>query len=173
MDLVVGPDGQYVTHYDKIHLVSFGAPRETGYFTMGEKLGVFQVGDITVGITICYDFRFTDYISSLVRRHKIDLLLHPSAFTMDGTFASWHPFMITRALEHQIFFASINRAGEDWGRSIVCPPWIDDEVTPTIFGEQEEYRMLDVTQEQIQDSRKKYPLSEIRRSLSEYNKLRS
>jgi nitrilase len=83
--------------------------------------------------------------------------LHPVAFTKDSTFASWHHFIICRAMEHQVYFLSVNRAGEAWGNSILCPPWVDDQTRPTVMGEQEETRLMTIDKQVIDFVREMYP----------------
>jgi nitrilase len=61
--VVINPNGRYVTHYDKIHIAQFGASEEKPFFERGNKLGIFEVGDVKIGIIICYDFRFTEYVN--------------------------------------------------------------------------------------------------------------
>ncbi len=155
--LVVGASGQLIADYDKLHLANFGASMEPEYFNRGGKLAVFELNGLRFGIIICYDFRFSDLIKQLVEAHQVDVILHPVAFTKDATFASWHPFVICRALEHQVYFLSVNRAGEAWGNSILCPPWIDDDKKPLLFGEDEAAAVFQIDPAAIAAARAIYP----------------
>ncbi|MCK5146720.1 carbon-nitrogen hydrolase family protein [bacterium] len=155
--LVINSRGEYVTHYDKLHLAQFGASAEKPYFTRGNKLGIFEINQYKIGIIICYDMRFGEYVSHLVREYELDFILHPVAFTTDDSFPSWHPFVITRALENQIYWLSLNRAGEQWGCSIFCPPWIGDSVKPHIIGTEESMQFFEIDKSTIAQSRKSYP----------------
>ncbi|MCP5097336.1 MAG: carbon-nitrogen hydrolase family protein [Chloroflexi bacterium] len=155
--IVVGASGERITDYSKLHLAQFGASMERDYFSRGNKLAIFELKGFRFGIIICYDFRFSELIKRLVTEYQIDVMLHPVAFTKDGTFASWHHFVISRALEHQIYFLSLNRAGEAWGNSILCPPWIDEERHPVMFGEQEELCVFTIDKQVIQSVREQYP----------------
>ncbi|MCP4297317.1 MAG: carbon-nitrogen hydrolase family protein, partial [Proteobacteria bacterium] len=158
--MVIGPDGELVTLYNKMHIAQFGASEEKPYFERGDSLSVFEVCGIKTGTIICYDIRFPEYIRHLVREHQLDLILHPSAFTRDRSFYSWHHFVITRALENQIYFLSLNRAGKGWGNSIFCPPWVDDSAEPVKFNESEECRRFEINKKSIQESRETFPFNE-------------
>lgn len=50
---------------------------------------------------ICYDVRFP-LLARRLAQAGVHVLLHPSAFPKDNTYASWHPFVMTRALENQV-----------------------------------------------------------------------
>ncbi len=158
--VVVGPTGAILADYSKLHLAQFGASMERDYFSRGNKLAVFELQGIRFGIIICYDFRFSDLIKQLVDKHQVDVILHPVAFTKDSTFASWHHFVISRALEYQVYFLSINRAGKAWGSSILCPPWIDEQRKPITMGEGEEARVLPIDKQVIRSVRETYPFRE-------------
>lgn len=155
-NLVINPTGSIETVYDKIHMAQFGASMEKEFFRRGHRLCVFDIEEFRVGVIICYDFRFPEYLRHLVKQLKVNFILHPVAFTRDETFASWHHFVITRALENQVYFLSLNRAGSDWGESIFCPPWIDGERSPTVFGRDEEVRMFELDVAEIARSRSIY-----------------
>jgi nitrilase len=167
--IVVGPDGEVVGHYDKLHVAHFGASMEKDYFLAGEGLLVFEVKGLRVAPIICYDFRFPELLKTLCISNGADLILHSVAFYDDPSYPSWHSFAITRALENQVYFLSLNRAGENYGSSIFCPPWIDHETRPTIFSKKEQFIVLDVDPRMIQDSRKTYPLRQD--ALDNYNTL--
>lgn len=166
---VVSPQGEYVTHYDKVHIAQFGASAEKGFFSRGQRLGVFSVAEFKVGIIICYDFRFAEYVRYLIQQHAVDVILHPSAFTRDATFASWHPFVLTRALENQVYYLSVNRAGKDWGHSIFCPPWVDEQNQPTVLDEREQWVSFELSKQVVQKSRDTYPFRQD--ALSRYDNL--
>lgn len=167
---VVGAAGEPLARYDKLHLANFGASMEPDYFSRGGRLAVFELDGLRFGIIICYDFRFSDLTRVLVEQHHVDVILHPVAFTKDATFASWHPFVICRALEHQIYFLSVNRAGEAWGSSIMCPPWIDDEKQPLVLGEDEQLVVFQIDKRAIAAAREIYPFRADR--LTDYSALR-
>jgi predicted amidohydrolase len=166
---VVGSSGQYVTHYDKIHLAHFGASMERDYFTRGQKLGIFDLGGFRFGILICYDFRFPALLKLMVEGHGANVILHPVAFTRDGTYDSWHHFVVTRALENQVYFLSLNRAGQEWGGSILCPPWIDSELKPVLLGSEETTCVFTLDKSLIQTIRQTYPFQKDR--LPDYSQL--
>ncbi|WP_120501218.1 carbon-nitrogen hydrolase family protein [Roseovarius sp. EL26] len=130
---VVGPDGILIGHYDKLHLAQYGASMEKEYYTRGDHLCVFEVNGFRVSPIICYDIRIPELSRSLVLNHGVDLILHCGAYYRDESFATWHQFAITRAIENQVFFSSLNRAGENYGNSLFCYPWMDENSAPIDF----------------------------------------
>ena len=115
------------------------------------------MGKVKFGIILCYDFRFPSLTSLLRKKYNVDVILHPCAFLKDTTFYSWHSFAITRALENLCYFISINRAGEKWGNSIICPPWVDGEVKPEILDEREHFLEIEIDPKIIDIRRKQFP----------------
>jgi nitrilase len=168
--VVVGPDGEYVGHYDKLHIAHFGASMEKDYFHAGEKLLLFDIKGIKVAPIICYDFRFPELIKTLCILNGADLVLHAVAFYNDSSYSSWHSFAVTRALENQVYFLSLNRAGEHYGSSIFCPPWVDHNIKPTILSKEEQLVFVEVDFKAIQTSRQTYPLRQDARD--DYGSLR-
>lgn len=168
-NIVINQQGELQTSYDKIHIPGFGCPSEKNYFSAGGSISVFRVEDFNIGIIICYDFRFQEYIKFLVDRFNLNLILHPVAFKEDETFPSWHNFVVTRALENQIYFLSINRAGENWGNSIFCSPWIDNQIKPFVFDKKEQYKVFDLNLETLEKVKKIYSFATDR--LKDYKNL--
>jgi len=52
---------------------------------------------------------------------------------------------------------SINRGGPHFGHSIICPPWIDDKVKPTVLGEDEEFFVLEIDRDLTAQVRETIP----------------
>lgn len=55
-----------------------------------------------LGVLICADMRYTELCRELAIGRGCDVLLHPTAFARDVTFASWPSFVECRALENQV-----------------------------------------------------------------------
>jgi nitrilase len=119
---VMGPDGARVATYDKLHLCCFGDCAEGAVFRAGDHLTVFEVRGFKVALLICYDLRFPELWGLLAREHAVDVVLHPSCFPNDGSFASWHPFVKTRANENGLYVMSLSRAHAHFGHSIAVGP---------------------------------------------------
>lgn len=154
---VIDPTGAVVGVYDKLHLAQYGASMEKEYFQRGEKLLVFEVDGLRIAPIICYDIRFPELCRSLAIEHNVDLILHCGAYYRDESFYTWHDFVRTRALENQLHFVSLNRAGEHYGNSLYCPPWVDNEIAATHFEEhREDFKTLWVDRTRIEQVREQY-----------------
>ncbi len=155
--VAVGPDGGLLGHYDKLHIAQFGASMEKEYFTRGSHLFAFDVNGVKIAPIICYDIRVPELTRTLAVDHGVQLILHCGAYARDESFDSWHDFVVTRAVENQVFFLSLNRAGPDFGASLFCPPWIDNDHPPTRFPEHDEaFLVLDVDPDLLQSVRSDY-----------------
>ncbi|KIC09018.1 hydrolase [Leisingera sp. ANG-M1] len=154
---VVGPDGELAGHYDKLHLAQYGASMEKEYFNRGSHLFVFEVNGFRLAPIICYDIRIPELARTLVVDHGVDAILHCGAYYRDESFHTWHPFAIARALENQVFFLSLNRAGETYGNSLFCLPWQDENTPPVEFAETaEEFRLIILDRETQAKARRDY-----------------
>lgn len=167
--VALGRDGEYLTHYDKIHTAEYGDAAELKYFKRGNHLAVFEVDGVKAGIIICYDMRFPELIRRLCGEFGADVILHPVAFAQDLSFHTWKQFVVSRALENQVYFMSVNQSGDHFGQSILCPPWVDDTVQPLIFGQDEEFRVVEVDRNVIDQVRKDIPYR--RDTLEDYDVL--
>lgn len=160
--VLAGPDGRLAGVYDKLHCAQFGASGEAAHFSPGERLLITEVAGWRVGVVICYDLRFPELARRLAGAGA-ELILHPVAFTRDFSFASWHAFVTTRAMENQLYWLSLNRAGEAWGQSLFCPPLVDDDHPSLAFGSDEQWRWLSLDKQAIAAARARLPLSRDRR----------
>ena len=135
--LVFGPDGRELGRYRKIHLFDITAPDGTGYresasFGAGAAVAVVPVGDLPVGLAICYDLRFAELFLNL-RRAGAELIVLPAAFTQQTGRAHWEPLLRARAIETQCWIAAPATAGVHqeadgqarwtWGHAMIVDPW--------------------------------------------------
>ena len=158
----VDEKGQPAGHFDKLHMAQFGASMEKDYFTPGSHLLVFEIGGLKLAPVICYDMRFAGLADELVRKRQVDVILHSVAFYRDASFYSWHSFVIARALENQIYWLSLNRAGKDFGASILCPPWVDGQSPPTICETTEDLVRFEIDSDRIVRARRDYTFAKDR-----------
>ena len=153
---VINPNGEIETIYSKQHMAQFGNSMEKEYFEASDETISFEINGVKLGIIICYDMRFPELSRILAFQHRIDFLIHPVAFYKDNSFPSWHHFVITRALENQIYMLSLNRAGKEYGNSIFCPPWIDYHTSPTVLNDNEDLIIGEIDTDIINKVRKEY-----------------
>ncbi|MEM9500029.1 MAG: hypothetical protein AAGA28_19080, partial [Pseudomonadota bacterium] len=98
--------------------------------------------------------------------------IHCGAYYRDESFHTWHPFAVTRALENQIFFLSLNRAGAQYGNSVFCWPWMDENTGPVAFPPHAEaLRYVTVERPVLDDARTRY--SFLKDRLEDYARLPS
>jgi omega-amidase len=169
---VVNPTGTLVGYYDKLHLAQYGASMEKDYFTRGDHLFTFTIHGLTFAPIICYDIRIPELARSLVLNHGVDVILHCGAYFRDASFATWHDFATTRALENQVFFLSLNRAGADYGNSTFCYPWIDEARQAVPFARHDEQLInIEINPAEIAEVRETY--SFLKDRLPDYAKLKS
>lgn len=154
---VVDPSGNLVGHYDKMHLAQYGASMEKEYFQRGAHPFTFTINGIRLAPIICYDIRFPELCRSLTVNHDVSVILHCGAYYRDESFSTWHDFVRTRAVENQLYILSLNRAGEHFGNSVFCPPWIDNTTTTTNFEYHcEDIKTVVVSKKQINLARDTY-----------------
>ncbi|MBX2836613.1 MAG: carbon-nitrogen hydrolase family protein [Gammaproteobacteria bacterium] len=163
--VVVAPTGELIGYYDKLHRAQFGASMENEYFSAGDRAFLFSVNGVKIAPVICYDIRFPELTRQLSVHHGAMLILHCGAYARDASFASWHAFAKTRAMENQVYLLSLNRAGQEFGHSIFCGPWIDESIPAVEFDEYNEcFQHLTIDLERLHQVRKEYPFLKDRRS---------
>ena len=154
--VVVGPDGEPMGHFDKLHIAQYGASMEKEYFEPGQHLFVFDVAGIMVAPIICYDIRFPELTRRLCVDLGVQLVLHCGAYYADESYYSWHHFVVSRALENQVYVLSLNRAGDNYGSSVFCEPWVDQTGPEVVFPKHETVRVFEVDRARIGDVRRTY-----------------
>ena len=102
--LLVGPSGVRAV-YRKLHLFE----REREWFSPGDlPLAVQRVGAATIGLMICFDWRFPE-VARVLALMGADLLVHPSNLV----FPNAQEAMRTRAIENRVFTLTANRTGTE------------------------------------------------------------
>ena len=82
--VVLGPDGEVHATYRKAHLFDVDVPGEVSYresdiIVAGDEVVVARLGEIDLGLTVCFDLRFPELYPRLAREGATVLAV-PSAF---------------------------------------------------------------------------------------------
>jgi len=110
--------------YRKHHLFGYGSA-ETELLKPGEQLAVTDVGELTIGVTTCYDLRFPELFRELADAGA-ELVLVPSAWPYPRV-EHWRLLGRARAVENLCYVATVNGSAtfEDAalvGRSSIYDP---------------------------------------------------
>ncbi len=132
---LVGPKGDVLYKYDKIHLYDVNLPngdiyRESETYLCGDKavIATIKKNKINIGMTICYDVRFPNLYHDLAL-NGAEIIVVPSAFSnVTGPF-HWHTLLKARAIETGSYIIApaqtgIHQCGRiSYGHSLIISPW--------------------------------------------------
>lgn len=162
--------GELVGKHRKAHLFDVDIKggitfKESGVLASGDQATVFKAGDITIGVAICYDMRFPEFIRSMVNQGA-ELIVIPAAFNTITGPAHWHVTARARAIDNQVYFAVASPARSDvlsykaYGHSLIVNPWGEIIVEADIA---EEVITAELDFELLQKVRNELPLLKHRR----------
>ena len=130
--VLIGPDGEDLAVYRKIHMFDVDAGgvsyRESAYEQPGSDLVTAPLGELIAGMTVCYDLRFPELFRILALR-RARVFTVPSAFTLATGRDHWEVLLRARAIENQAFVVAPNQVGaaaphfDSYGRSAIVDPW--------------------------------------------------
>jgi predicted amidohydrolase len=130
--VLIGPGGEGLATYRKIHMFDVDVDgvsyRESEHEEPGEEIVTAPLGEVTAGLSVCYDLRFPELFRILAVRGA-RLLTIPSAFTRATGRDHWEVLLRARAIENQAFVLAPNQIGEapphfdSYGRSMIVDPW--------------------------------------------------
>eukprot|EP01060_Flectonema_neradi_P005000 TRINITY_DN13304_c0_g1_i1.p1 TRINITY_DN13304_c0_g1~~TRINITY_DN13304_c0_g1_i1.p1 ORF type:complete len:314 (+),score=79.95 TRINITY_DN13304_c0_g1_i1:54-944(+) len=141
--LVLSSEGEIVTSYRKAHLFDVGRYRESNSTIPGVHLKVSDTPIGRIGLTTCYDLRFSYQYTALAKSNS-QIITVPSAFMVPTGKAHWHVLLKSRAIETQNFIIASAQCGahndkrSSYGHSLVVDPWgnvlLDMEQQQNVIG---------------------------------------
>ncbi|MGE4232612.1 MAG: carbon-nitrogen hydrolase family protein [Bacteriovoracia bacterium] len=131
--VLIGPKGETLAQYDKIHLfdtelIDARSYRESDTFLPGKKLVLADTPFGKVGLTVCYDLRFPEVYRNLALRGA-RLIFVPAAFTMYTGKDHWLALLRARAIENQAYIIAPAQYGKNsehkisFGKTCIIDPW--------------------------------------------------
>ncbi|WP_135829131.1 carbon-nitrogen family hydrolase [Halorussus halobius] len=156
-------DGERLAVYRKHHLFGYESA-EARMLVPGERVETAAFDGVTVGTTTCYDLRFPELYRE-VAEQGAELVVVPSAWPYPRV-EHWKLLGRARAVENQLFVATVNGAGafddaELLGRSTVYDPW---GTTLASTGDDPDLVMADVETDRVAAVREEFPAWRDRRS---------
>lgn len=127
------PEGQLLEYYDKIHLFDADvqgddAYRESNNYAGGKQAVLGKMGNINVGMSICYDVRFGALYRALANAGA-HIICVPAAFTVPTGKAHWEVLLRARAIETGCYVLASAQGGthengrQTFGHSMIIDPW--------------------------------------------------
>ncbi|WP_170334679.1 carbon-nitrogen hydrolase family protein [Ruegeria arenilitoris] len=165
---MIGPQGQIVARYDKIHMFDVQVSdsetfRESKNYRPGERAVLAQTEFGAVGMTICYDIRFPHLYAALAQAGA-RILTVPAAFSPVTGAAHWQSLLRARAIENGCWVLAPAQTGTHpktrgktrytYGHSMVVAPWgevvIDAGTDPGIH-------IFDLDDSSVTEARRRVP----------------
>ena len=130
--VLIAPNGEIAATYDKIHLFDADPQsgeryRESRSYRGGTRLVTAAVGPARLGLTICYDLRFSRLYDALAVAGA-NVLAVPAAFSATTGAKHWEALLRARAIETGCFVVSAAQEGEHengrrtYGHSMIVSP---------------------------------------------------
>jgi deaminated glutathione amidase len=131
--VIVDNTGEIKATYRKVHLFSIDISNnalldESKTITSGEELVAVQSPVGLLGLSICYDLRFSALYRTLANIGS-QIMLVPAAFTSTTGKAHWETLLRARAIESQSYVAAAAQTGihnakrASHGHAMIVDPW--------------------------------------------------
>jgi predicted amidohydrolase len=169
--VVIGPSGDVVAVYRKVHLFDAQPPGGVTYFesefiSAGSQMRVVAVGEMRLGLSICFDVRFAELYRALVLAGA-NVLAVPAAFSAQTGPAHWEVLVRARAIENHAFVIAATQVGTTreglatHGHSMVVDPWGQIIAESKSVGE--DVLIADLDLEQVESRRGQIEVLRLRR----------
>jgi predicted amidohydrolase len=134
---LIGPGGEIVARYDKIHMFDVNVSeteiyRESAGYRPGATAVLADAGFAKIGMTVCYDLRFAHLFRHLAQAGA-QILTVPAAFNHITGAAHWEVLLRARAIETGCFVLAPAQTGfhaetagkgrRTYGHSLAIAPW--------------------------------------------------
>jgi len=154
----IDPEGSLAAIYRKIHPFSYSG--ENRFYTGGKNPVISRIGNINIGLTVCYDLRFPE-LYRIYGKARTDLIINIANWP-DSRIAHWQTLLKARAIENQCYVIGVNRVGKDKknaynGCSAVIHP-SGNEILQT--GNREDVFIAEIDFDEVEDIRRNYPFLE-------------
>ncbi|MGI8963711.1 MAG: carbon-nitrogen hydrolase family protein [Thermomicrobiales bacterium] len=169
--VVYDSNGNEIARYRKIHLFDVDLDSDAAYnestsVAPGEEIVTFEIDEIIVGLTICYDLRFPELFRILALRGAKVIVL-PAAFTLVTGKDHWEPLIRARALENAVYIVAPAQVGQHppglwcYGRSMVVDPWgvvtAQASDQPTVLTSHLDLAYVEAVRRQVPSRRNRLP----------------
>lgn len=163
--LLFSPLGDLIASYDKIHLFEAAISKTESYreedsYIAGSKAVTSPLGDLRLGLSICYDLRFPGLYSHYAQK-EVHMISAPAAFTVATGQAHWETLLRARAIETGAYIIAPAQGGlhEDgrktWGRTMIVDPWGD--ILSSLDHDEPGYVLADVDARAVEKARARIP----------------
>lgn len=166
---LIGAEGRILATYDKIHLfdadLDDGSRPESELFEPGYETAVVQTPLGAVGLTICFDLRFSHLFVALAEAGA-QVILVPSSFSTVTGPVHWLPLLQARAIETGCYIVAAAQCGEHepplvtHGNSVAISPWGEilakADNSPAML-------VIDIDPEAVTTARRRIPTLALRR----------
>lgn len=161
--VAIGPEGDLVATYRKMHLYDAFGQRESDWVVAGPIATpeTFEWHGFTVGLQTCYDIRFPEVTRRLVDAGA-NLVLVPSEWVRGPLKEHhWRTLLTARAIENTVYLAAADHAPPvGAGNSMVLDPMGVELVT---IGDETGVAVAEITPERIESVRRTNPALLLRR----------
>jgi predicted amidohydrolase len=160
--VVLGPEGETLAAYRKLHLFDALNVRESTTMVAGDQPPpVVLLHGLRVGLAICYDLRFPELFRYLADQGA-EAVLVPSAWYQGSMKEDhWLTLLRARAIENTFYVAGCNLIGASFcGRSTVFDPF---GVPVASAGEGEDLVTARLSSQRVRSVREKLPSLQNRR----------
>ena len=108
---IVDDRGETVVEYSKIHPFSYSG--EDRFFTAGDSICLFELGNIRMTVCLCYDLRFPEVFRKIGR--QVEAVILPANWPMERR-DHWNTLLRARAIENQVYVFAVNCVGDIGGK---------------------------------------------------------
>jgi predicted amidohydrolase len=155
----VGPDGEMVGRYNKVHLRG----EEKLAFRSGFRYDVWELEFGSIGVMLGWDLAFPEVARSLALDGAEIVCV--CANWENPNADEWRAFLLARAYENAVYVAGANRVGEEYtyqffGDSMIVGP--RGEVFGTVNGGEEGYVVARVDLDEVRRYREEYQFFQCR-----------
>lgn len=105
----IDENGLIIDNYKKIHPFSFSS--EDKYFIAGEKPKIIEYKGMKIGLSICYDLRFSNLYQFYTLKGT-NCIINIANWPLKRI-DHWYSLLKARAIENQQFIIGVNRIGKD------------------------------------------------------------
>ena len=124
--------GNMIAKHRKVHLFDINVKngisfKESSVLSSGERFTSFDTKWGRIGLIICFDIRFPEFIK--IHSDELKMIIVPASFNMITGPSHWELLFRARAVDNQVFMAGCASALDEsagyhsYGHSIITNPW--------------------------------------------------